>query len=463
MMMEGGSMLAQAGVRFVRVLTLWSMGCVLALPAQARYGGGIGTPDSPFLIVTAEHLSTMGLRPGDWDKCFILVADIDLGERGLAELKTVGTAADGPFSGVFDGNGRTIFALRRSGTYESYLGLFGLVDGGHARVENLMLADPNVAAGIGRYVGAMVGFLRSGTITNCHVLGGSVAGENFVGGLVGKNEGGTITDSTVSTTVHGVMRVGGLVGQSYFGKVERCRAEGTVRGLSKPDSWAIGGLIGENSNSTVAVSDANCVVTGDSCVGGLVGDNPLATVDRCCARGVVQGGGDVGGLLGRSNGGAITDCYALAEVQGGDVVGGLLGRHGPSCYCQVYEPGALARSYAAGKVTGVTNVGGLVGLNERSNVEGSFWDMEATGCQSSDGGAGKSTSQMCDLATYTDAGWDFVPAEENVAKGIWRLCTAEMYPRFSWEPLEEDAGAEKGSSYPTMDPASGEKTQANKP
>ena len=62
--------------------SLWSMVLVasslLAAAAQAKYGGGEGTAQEPYLIYTAEQMNTIGLHREDWDKHFKLMADIDL-------------------------------------------------------------------------------------------------------------------------------------------------------------------------------------------------------------------------------------------------------------------------------------------------------------------------------------------------------------------------------------------------
>jgi hypothetical protein len=50
---------------------IWGL---LASPAAAQYGGGSGADTDPYLIRTAEDLSTIGRKPGDWDKHFKLVA-----------------------------------------------------------------------------------------------------------------------------------------------------------------------------------------------------------------------------------------------------------------------------------------------------------------------------------------------------------------------------------------------------
>lgn len=424
----------------VRALSLCLLAVVFARPATGAYGGGAGTSDHPFLIFTAQHLAAIGREPDDWDKHFRLMADIDLGNQ--PDFPVIGTTDEGPFSGVFDGNQKAISGLQQRSEYEGYRGLFGLVDGDEARIANLALIRPSVRSDTGRYIGAMAGFLRDGTIANCHVRAGEITGMSFVGGLVGKNEGGFVADCTVSGRVCGITRVGGLVGQSYFGETTQCRTVGQVVGLAQPVAWFIGGLIGENSNSAVAECRACCTVTGNSYVGGLTGDNLLSTVDRSSAEGAVTGDSDVGGLAGRSNGGTFTDSYALAEVTGSEITGGLIGRHGPSCYCKVYEPGLVTRCYAAGPVKGPADGGGLIGLNERSITEDSFWDIETTGCKSSDGGEGKTTSQMRDRTTYWAAGWDLVAGDNKKGpQAVWRM-TAKAYPRLEWEGAADDFNAD---------------------
>ena len=49
-----------------------------ALPVQAKYGGGTGEPNDPYLIFDADQMNTIGIDPNDWDKHFKLMDDIDL-------------------------------------------------------------------------------------------------------------------------------------------------------------------------------------------------------------------------------------------------------------------------------------------------------------------------------------------------------------------------------------------------
>jgi hypothetical protein len=72
-------------LRATRVLTII---CLLSFPAYAKYSGGTGEPNDSYQITTAEDLMLLGDSPEDYDKHFILTADIDLdpnlpGTQGL--------------------------------------------------------------------------------------------------------------------------------------------------------------------------------------------------------------------------------------------------------------------------------------------------------------------------------------------------------------------------------------------
>jgi hypothetical protein len=95
-----------------RVFASWLVIGLYVLPAAARYGGGLGTAAQPYLIATAAQLNTMGTTPGDWDKCFKLTANLDMRDLGPAPFNPIGTIQDGVFTGVFDGNYKTISNLR---------------------------------------------------------------------------------------------------------------------------------------------------------------------------------------------------------------------------------------------------------------------------------------------------------------------------------------------------------------
>jgi len=166
--------------------------CLLGLPAEAKYGGGTGQPNDPYLIYTAEQMNAIGADWKDWDKHFKLMADINLSTYAGTDFNIIGTGSTNAFSGVFDGNSKKISMY--TSTNRDYTGLFGYLKGSEAEVKNLGLIDPNIDAGAGSCVGSLVGWVYEGTITNCYAEG-SVTGTTDVGGLVGYSY-----DAKVSTS-----------------------------------------------------------------------------------------------------------------------------------------------------------------------------------------------------------------------------------------------------------------------
>ena len=177
----------------MRVLVYTLTMCLFVLPVQAQYSGGSGTAHDPYQIATAADLIVLGETPDDYDKHFILTADIDLdpnlpgGEvfdrAVIAPSAEPGRSFDGtPFTGDLDGRGYSISYLKIVG--EDFLGMFGYLNFG-ARLSNIRveLIDVN---GTGSYVGGLVGRNDGGSITGCS-SSGEVIGGSYVGGLVGIN------------------------------------------------------------------------------------------------------------------------------------------------------------------------------------------------------------------------------------------------------------------------------------
>ena len=396
--------------------------CVLFLtwPVQAKYGGGSGTAEDPYLINTAEQMNAIGANWDDWDKHFKLMADIDLSSYTGTDFNIIGIGTRNAFTGVFDGNGKKISNFSYASTNGGYKGLFRYVSGENAQIKDLGLIAPNIDAGTGSCVGSLVGYVSAGTITNCYAEGGSVSGKRWVGGMVGYNWG-EIKDCYSTGDVSGDERVGGLVGDNG-GSITNCSVTGNVGG-----SDDVGGLVGDNSGSITNCSATGSVAGDDRDVGGLVGYN-TGPITNCSAGGDVLGSGHVGGLVG-SSGALITDCYALGTVSGDDYVGGLVGI--------AYD--SIANCYAIGGVSGTTYVGGLVGLRPQGGtVLNSFWDIETSGQSTSDGGTGRTTAEMLNPNTFVDASWDFVGAPDGPAD-IWAEPDGGGYPVLWWQlsPLPE--------------------------
>ncbi|UCD28638.1 MAG: hypothetical protein JSV03_16405 [Planctomycetota bacterium] len=341
-----------------------------AMPAQAKYGGGTGEPNDPYLIFDANQMNAIGADSNDWDNHFLLCADIDL--SGFTGPHIRG------FSGVFDGNGHTISNFTYTSTGTSYIGLFGVVGSWYdVVIKNLGLIDPHVDAGTGDYVGSLVGYLYYATITDCYVEGGSVSSDSTSG------------------------RVGGLVGGNHSGHITNCYSTASVTG---------GGLF----------------------VGGLVGMCPLSSrmkITNCYSAGSVVGVEGVGGLVGYVIWGGIYNSYSTSDVSGYRSVGGLVGDTlvGPGMFQCV----DITNCYAAGSVSGTFMVGALVGTGTAGCYTKCFWDSDVNPDLSGIGNytdpnvIGKTTTNMQTESTYTDAGWDFVD--------VWGICEGQDYPRLSWE------------------------------
>jgi hypothetical protein len=171
-------------------------------------------------------------------------------------------------------------------------------------------------------------------------------------------------------------------------------------------------------------------VTGARFVGPLAGAAALgAEVSSCSASGTVNGAEYIGGLVGSVEDGATLDmCSSLAAVNGGSYVGGLVGRNVSAALLQCFSAGAVTASNSP--------VGGLVGNNSAGSTSNSFWDTQTSGQAQSGGGAGKTTAEMKDMATYTAAGWDFA-GETAGTNDWWNMDTAALvnggYPVPSWQ------------------------------
>jgi len=432
--------------------------------ALMKYGGGTGEPNDPYQIAAAANLILLGDSPEDYDRHFILTADIDL-DPNLPGRKIFDRAVIAPdldpndaysmfqgtsFMGVFNGDGHKILHLTIEG--ESYLGLFGKLDS-EARIFQMFLEAVDIK-GAERNIGSLVGDSH-GILSQCYstavvsgkiavgglvgVNDGSVAksystgevcGFYFVGGLVGDNWG-SITESHSTGAVSGRDDVGGLVGFSGggdTGKVIACYSASTVNG-----NWYVGGLVGSNYGS-ITESHSTGIFTGDDKVGGLVGDSG-GSITVSYSTGMVNGNMYVGGLVG-SNRDTITHCYSLADVEGEDYIGGLVGINGMVLGSEAqphYDYGIISNSYSAGLVVGTHSAGGLVSYNAVGEITNSFWDIQTSGKVSSDGGTGKTTAEMQTAATFLDAGWDFVDETANGTEDIWSICEGTNYPRLLWQ------------------------------
>ena len=95
--------------------------------SEARYNSGTGEPNDPYRIATAADLNDIDNHIEDYNKCFLMVDDIDLAAFTGTEFNIIGGSWYEPFTGVFDGNGHTIHNLTYSSPGAWYKGLFGIL------------------------------------------------------------------------------------------------------------------------------------------------------------------------------------------------------------------------------------------------------------------------------------------------------------------------------------------------
>ncbi len=117
--------------------------------------------------------------------------------------------ATNKYNGHFDGQGYTINGLFTDASSVAYGGLFGYV-GSSAVVEEVGV-DYSFLKG-GQYVGGIVG-RNEGTINNCYALYTVVTGDSYVGGIAGYNNG-TVKNCYNAGDVRATSYVGGIAGSN---------------------------------------------------------------------------------------------------------------------------------------------------------------------------------------------------------------------------------------------------------
>ncbi len=198
------------------------------------------------------------------------------------------------------------------------------------------------------------------------------------------------------------------------------------------------GLFGQTNFATIEdLGVTNVDIVGRRYTGGLIGYGPGSTIYNCYSSGNVNGSNYAGGLIGRGPL-VVSSCYSNCNVEGVSGchgVGGLMG-YGATNVSNCYSTGSVSgigngtssefgglignawstvsNCYSTGSVSGTNaNLSGCVG-GSGTNVTNTFWDIETSGLSSSEGGTGKTTEEMKDIATFTDTdtegltiAWDF--------------------------------------------------------
>lgn len=302
----------------------------------------------------------------------------------------IGTSANKPFSGTFDGQGFAIRGLAFDQTL-SYAGLFGYTVG---VVRNVTVEDCHMVSTVSSYdlvyVGGVAGY-NKGTITNCYVSGtvqaisGSHFNNAYGGGIAGYCEKGTIQNcrttcnllaTTISFTPYHDFFVGGIAGYAKGSTIADCTATGTM------SADRVGGLIGMAADCTVERCwNAGAIITRASelvYAGGLIGRCERCIVHDCYNIGTVTAKASshafAGGLIGEQEGGQLATCYNLAVV-----------------------------SATAGSANRSVLCGGIVGLRETGTVTNCYYADVSS--QKTENGFACSSADMMQAKRFD--GFDF--------------------------------------------------------
>ena len=460
-----------------------------------RYSGGLGTPDSPFLVGSAEDLDEVGKTPVDWNKYFELIDHIDL--TGVS-LHRIGVSENLPFTGHVNGNGYTIsnyvLAIPREPSRlrvnnSLHLGIFGYIGPGIATIENIVLRDCHISSDDNdelERVGLLCGFAQSARFSNIHILDGSLSEIDESGGLLGWGEDVELLDCHVSRIVldSDYEVCGGLVGRLIESQMDRCTAHQVEIIIRRREA---GGLVGwcnssiikassvqsvsvsyprpnrlpENVGGLVGLTFPGCVlqdcyvedvhIQGTSSLGGLVGSNQGA-IQGCLSDGLIEGTERVGGLIG-SNSGVVDMSFSLGSVRAsGEYCGGLIGLNGGSvstCFSRAtvhssnrgsggfvgYNAGSISNSYSRGDVEGQNRVGGFAGINNQE-VFNCYAIGHVSGSEEIGGFVGYATGNTVNCF------WDVRASGQTTSAGGTGLPEAAMktqntYLSASWDFVNE--------------------------
>ena len=202
----------------------------------------------------------------------------------------------------------------------------------------------------------------------------------------------------------------------------------------------VGGIVGSSRDSDITNSYVSGSVEGERQVGSLAGTITNGTITNSYATSAVEGISNVGGLVGYRNG-KITNSYATGVVTGtGSNVGGLVGQNA--------DESQITNSYATGVVTGTgNNVGGLIGLNNSSNITYSYWDTQTSQQTSSDGGIGKTTTE---LQSPTTSGSTSTEIYYGWSAADWHFGTSNQYPalKYTVGPDTDNPACGSGKQQP---------------
>ncbi len=248
---------------------------------ESQFAGGTGTSDYPYQVADWYHLNNVR---SSLDAYYILVNDLDDHTSGFTREGSgwdpIGDK-ENPFTGVFEGNGRTIADLFINRTDEDYIGLFAYI-GETGSVSHLTLVSTDIIGG--DKVGSIVG-KNEGTIEICGNEGGSVTGTSRVGGIAGVNNQGSIQACFNTGTVDAVGDyeiAGGITARNNDGIINECYNSGAVTAAGVLSGYA--GGIAQFNSGVISHSYNTGTITGNIIAGIVdtsIGNGDAAVIEFC--------------------------------------------------------------------------------------------------------------------------------------------------------------------------------------
>ena len=258
-----------------------------------------------------------------------------------------------------------------------------LFEGNHHTIRNLYIRRRGTVALLGGTGSAAV--VRNIGIDSAALYGSD--NSDVIGGLIGRNSGGTVSASYANSSINGATsamadNLGGLIGATIGGTIIASHASGSVTGGTGVTLHHLGGLVGQSDSATltfIIASYATATVTGGAgnyYIGGLVGQAVnTSTIIASYASGAVTGGASsnhIGGLVGQNTSSppiTIAASYATGAVTGGpgtDLVGALQGVVGDAAsritasYATGNADGGAGTSDSAGRIAAIVPAGSVI-------------------------------------------------------------------------------------------------------
>ena len=252
--------------------------CQVSFSAEpVAWKKGKGTQEKPYLIETAEHLYYLSKQVKEGENYenvhFLMTNDLDLQGNAQNQWTPIGNNFS-PFKGHFNGNQFEIKNLYIDNPSSDYVGLFGYIHLGS--VEKLGIAAQN-----------------------------HLTGKNNVGGIVGYQMGGKISECYNKSLIKGNDNVSGIVGYQHGTTINFCYNIGIIEG-----HWYVGGIAGMGYGKTIINNCYNMgTIVAHSYKGGIAGKidgyNTKAIIKNCYQESVF----DKTGILGVGVATESTNCY----------------------------------------------------------------------------------------------------------------------------------------------------------